>query len=333
MQSPVQPAWRVALLAGGDSEEREISLQSGEAVEAALRSRGHFVLHLDPAIVDLAGVDWRQFDVAFLVLHGRFGEDGQVQQILDDCGVPYTGSSAAASRLAFSKSAAKERFLQAGLPTPEYVLLHYADDFDRTRRQAETLGYPIAIKPDGQGSSIGVTILRSPHELAPALRRAFQFDSCAVMERAIPGTEWTVGLLDDRVLPAIEIETAREFFDFEAKYQAEDTRYRFVYTLPMSVVHEVERIASEACRAIGTRGIARVDLRVDTTGQPWLLEVNTIPGMTSHSLVPKAAARVGMEFAELCERAIESCLPQSPRAPHFATPTVMSKKPSVGGRA
>lgn len=333
MQSSAPSTWRIALLAGGDSEEREISLQSGAAVEAALQSRGHLVLHLDPAMIDLAGVDWRQFDVAFLALHGQFGEDGQAQQILEDSGIPYTGCSAAASRLAFSKSAAKERFLQSGLPTPEYVLLHYGDDFDRTRRQAESLGYPLAIKPDGQGSSIGVTIIRSPIELASALRRAFQFDSFAVMERAISGTEWTVGLLDERVLPAIEIETDHEFFDFEAKYEAEETRYRFDYSLPMPVVHEVERIAAEACRAIGTRGIARVDLRVDSAGQPWLLEVNTIPGMTSHSLVPKAAARVGIDFAELCERAISSCLPQSPRAPHFATPTVVAKKRQSGERA
>ena len=326
MSSSSPLSWRIALLAGGDSDEREISLQSGAAVEAALTARGHQVLHLDPGIVDLAGLDWRQFDVAFLALHGRFGEDGQVQQLLDSAGVPYTGSGAEASRLAFSKSAAKERFLEAGLPTPEYVLLHYSDDFDRTRQQADAIGYPLAIKPDGQGSSIGVTIVRRPAELALALRRAFQFDSCAVMERAIPGTEWTVGLLDDRILPAIEIETEREFFDFEAKYETEETRYRFNYSLSLLIVNEVERIAATACKAVGTRGIARVDLRVDAAGQPWLLEVNTIPGMTSHSLVPKAAERVGINFGELCERAIASCLPQPPRAPHFSGATVRSKQ-------
>ena len=160
---------RIAVLAGGDSDEREISLKSGAAVEAALSKAGHRVLHLDPAIVELSGIDWSQFDVAFIALHGRFGEDGQVQQLLDEANVRYTGSSAVASRMAFSKSAAKEKFLQSGVPTPPYTLIHYTDDLERVQREAMAIGYPLVVKPDTQGSSLGVSIVKSPEELSAAM--------------------------------------------------------------------------------------------------------------------------------------------------------------------
>jgi D-alanine-D-alanine ligase len=310
-------ALRVALLAGGDSEERAVSLHSGHAVHTALSSRGHLVIHLDPAIVDLFGVDWSQFDVAFLALHGRFGEDGQVQQLLDEAGVPYTGSDASASRLAFSKSAAKERFAQFGVPTPPYALIHYSDDAARTARAVESIGYPLVVKPDAQGSSLGVSIVGTPDELAAALQRCFEYDSFGVVERAILGTEWTVGLLDDLVLPPLQIVTTREFFDYEAKYHTDDTRYVFGDDWPKSNLNRFSEVAREACQALGITGLSRVDLRVDDTLQPWVLEVNTIPGMTDHSLVPKAAARAGIDFAELCDRAMHACLAARPRRPHL----------------
>lgn len=309
--------WRVAVLAGGDSDEREISLQSGDSVQQALSGRGHFAMHLDPSVVDLTGVDWRQFDVAFLALHGQFGEDGQVQQILEDAGIPYTGSDARASRLAFSKSAAKERFLQYGVPTPAYSLLHYTDDVSRVEKITAEIGYPQVIKPDCQGSSLGVSIVRSPSMVPAALKNCFQFDSFALVERAILGTEWTVGLLDDLVLPPIQIETDREFFDWKAKYEDDNTRYLFESSLPAKTVSAIAEAARNACQALGTRGMARVDLRVDEAQLPWVLEVNTIPGYTSHSLVPKAAARMGIEFGDLCERAIRSCLDHRLPAPHI----------------
>ncbi len=315
--SEAKQMWRVAVLAGGDSDEREISLLSGAAVQQALSEGGHFVLHLDPFVVDLAGVDWRQFDVAFLALHGQFGEDGQVQQILEDAGIPYTGSDATASRLAFSKSAAKERFLQFGVPTPEYSLLHYTDDASRVERITHEIGYPLVVKPDCQGSSLGVSIVRSATEVPAALKHCFEFDCFAVIERAILGTEWTVGLLDDMILPPILIETDREFFDWKAKYEDDNTRYLFESNLPTHVVTSIADAAQQACRALGTRGITRVDLRVDEAGQPWVLEINTIPGCTSHSLIPKAAARMGIEFGELCECAIRSCLNHRPPHPHI----------------
>ena len=322
MPAPTQ-SWRVTVLAGGDSDERVISLQSGAAVQQALVERGHSALHLDPGVVDLSGVDWRQFDVAFVALHGQFGEDGQVQKILDAAGIPYTGSDANASRLAFSKSAAKERFLQFGVPTPEYSLLHYTDDVSRIERITRDIGFPLVIKPDSQGSSLGVSIVHAAEGVPAALKHCFQFDSFALVERAVPGTEWTVGMLDELVLPPIQIETDREFYDWQAKYEDDTTRYLFESTLPNHAVTAIADAAQNACRALGTRGLSRVDLRVDDAQVPWVLEVNTIPGCTSHSLIPKAAARMGIEFGELCERAIWSCLNQRPPHPHILPRTTV----------
>lgn len=310
------PSWRIAVLAGGDSEERAVSLKSGAAVHAALASRGHRVLDLDPQYIDLHEIDWSQFDAAFIALHGRFGEDGQVQQILEQARMPYTGSPAAASRLAFSKSAAKERFQQFGVPTPHYTLIHFSDDLERIRKLAKNMGFPIVIKPDTQGSSIGVSIVEHPDHVERAVCNCFQFDSFGLIETAIPGTEWTVAVLDDQVLPAIHIETPNAWFDYQAKYHSEATQYRFDYAVPAATVRQIEAAGLAACRALGTRGLARVDLRLDPQGQPWVLEVNTIPGLTDHSLAPKAAAQAGIDFAELCERMIQASFDSGPPRPH-----------------
>ena len=298
---------RVAVLAGGDSDERSVSLKSGMAVAEALAQAGHRVLHLDPAIVELSGVDWSQFDVAFVALHGRFGEDGQVQQLLDEANVPYTGSSALASRLAFSKSAAKERFEQFGVPTPRYSLIHYNDDLQQISRKTAEIGYPLVVKPDTQGSSLGVSIVRTPDQLPKALKLCFQYDGFGVVETMIEGTEWTVGLIDLQTLPAIKIETDREFFDWQAKYEDDQTRYIFEADVPRTVIEKIELVAQNACIALGTSGLARVDLRLDSQNQPWVLEINTVPGFTDHSLLPKAAARMGIDFVTLCDRIVQSC--------------------------
>ena len=308
---------RIAVLAGGDSDEREISLKSGLAVEAALSQAGHRVLQLDPAIVELSGIDWSQFDVAFIALHGRFGEDGQVQQILDEAGVSYTGSGAAASRLAFSKSAAKERFTQFGVATPRYLLIHYTDDTERILRKAAALGYPLVVKPDAQGSSLGISIVRSPEQLPAALKLCFQFDGFGLLEAMVEGTEWTVGLIDSQTFPAIKIETDREFFDWQAKYDDAGTRYIFDPDVPAAIVENIESIARNAGIALGTSGLARVDLRLDARQNPWVLEVNTIPGFTDHSLIPKAAAYQGTDFATLCDQIVRSCRGMQPPAPHI----------------
>lgn len=315
-QKSSQYRWRVALLAGGDSDERVVSLQSGAAVQRALHSRGHRVMHLDPQLVDLHEIDWRAFDVAFIALHGRFGEDGQVQQILERASIPYTGSHAAASRLAFSKSAAKERFQQYGVPTPNYTLIHYTDDFDRLRRLAAGMGFPLVIKPDTQGSSIGVSLIERIEQVEKAATACFRYDSFGLMETAIPGTEWTVAVLDRQVFPAIEIETPHAWFDYVAKYHSDATRYRFDYSVAPAVVRQIESAGLAACEALGTRGLARVDLRLDEHGQPWVLEVNTVPGLTDHSLAPKAAARIGLDFADLCEQMILASLSGRVPRPH-----------------
>lgn len=312
-----QTCWRVAVLAGGDSDERTISLQSGAAVQAALTARGHLAVPLDPALVDLASIDWSPFDVAFLALHGRFGEDGQVQRMLEQAGIPYTGSDAVASQLAFSKSAAKERWLQCGVPTPPYVLLHYSDDMPRVERLVAEIGYPLVAKPDTQGSSLGVSWVQEPAELPAALRRCFDYDSFGLVERAIVGTEWTVGLLDELILPPLHIETSRPIFDYHAKYHDDATRYSFGEGWPGEVLQRLSDVAVAACRALGVKGLARVDVRLDTQHQPWVLEVNTIPGLTEHSLVPKAAAHAGIDFADLCERMLQACLAGRPPRPHL----------------
>lgn len=299
---------RVAVLCGGDSQEREISLQSGRAVADALREREHEVVCLDPALTPPEAAHFHDVDVAFLALHGRKGEDGEIQSTLDRMNVLYTGSGAEASRLAFSKSASKERLFQRGIPTPPYVLVHKFDDPKRTLESALRIGFPLIVKPDGQGSSLGVSLLKSADELPAALQHCFRFDDFGVLEQAVPGTEWTVSLLDDEPLPLIQIETPRAFFDFQAKYEDQATVYRFDFDVPSHVRSSIVDVGLQAAAAIDTRGLARVDVRLDERGRPWVLEINTIPGLTEHSLVPKAAAHAGISLGELCERSIKTCL-------------------------
>lgn len=299
---------RVAVLCGGDSHEREISLRSGRAVASALRERGHEVVCLDPALTPPEAAQFHDIDVAFLALHGRNGEDGEIQAILDRMNVLYTGSGAEASRLAFSKSASKERLFQRGVPTPPYVLVHESDDATRTIELALRIGFPLVVKPDAQGSSLGVSIVKAADELPEALRNCFRYDVFGLLEQAIPGTEWTLGLFDDEPLPLIQIETSRGFFDFAAKYEDDATVCRFDFAFPAHVVSSIIEAGLGAAKAVETKGLARVDIRLDERGRPWILEVNTIPGLTEHSLVPKAAARAGISLGELCERSIERCL-------------------------
>ena len=321
---------RIAVLVGGDSAERPVSLESGAAVAGALRGRGHRVTSIDPADTPLSQVAWREYDVAFLALHGRFGEDGQVQTLLEQFGVPYTGSGPAASELAFSKSASKERFAQCSVPTLPYVLFHASEDRERIAGHAASIGYPLVVKPDAEGSSLGVSIVREPAELAAALATCFEYGAFSVMEPYVAGSEWTVGLLDDLVLPVIRITTPRAFYDYQAKYHDDSTQYEFAPDLPAETIASIADAGRRAGEALGTRGIARVDLMLDGQQRPWVLEVNTIPGFTSHSLIPKAAAQVGISFPDLCERALRSCLSPAPhRAPNRSTPNAVQKPARV----
>jgi D-alanine-D-alanine ligase len=292
----------IVVLSGGWSAEREVSLASGRAVTEALRSRGHDVREVDPAEIDVPTYPWNGVDVAFIALHGTFGEDGTVQSLLDDLGVPYTGSGPEASRLAMSKSAAKLRFTAAGLPTPTYHTIHVMDAADVAAAKANELGYPLVVKPNGQGSSIGVAIAGDSTQLADALAASFRHDPLAILEKYIAGRELTVTIIDRRPLPIIEVRAARPFFDYEAKYHDDSTTYAFEIDVPADAIRQVEATAVAAAESLGTSGVVRVDLRLDADGRPWLLEINTIPGFTDHSLVPKAAAHAGINFAELCDQ-------------------------------
>lgn len=305
--TPLAPL-KIAVLAGGQSAERKISLQSGEAVATSLRQRGHTVTMVDPAVQPLEGFDWSRVDLAFLALHGTYGEDGVAQKVLEKLGVVFTGSSSEASRLAFSKSAAKERFIQHGVPTPSYMLIHESDPYERVAEHARRIGYPIVVKPNAQGSSIGVTIVRTEAELEAALSQCFYFESFGLLEKMIEGGEFTLGVIDFEPLPLIRIETNRGFFDYQAKYEDDATQYLFDYGVDQATLDLLTETGIAACRALGTRGVARTDICISETGKPFVLEVNTIPGMTDHSLVPKAAARIGLDMGQLCETIIERTL-------------------------
>ncbi|HUY92320.1 MAG TPA: D-alanine--D-alanine ligase [Pirellulales bacterium] len=292
---------RVALLAGGDSPERDVSLASGRQVAAALAKRGHIVAAFDPAEIRLSDICWGRYDICFIALHGGAGEDGRLQAELEELVVPYTGSGPLASRLAMSKSAAKRRFERRGVPTPPAVAFEASDSIDDVAERVAPLGYPLVVKPDGQGSSLGVGIARDESQLAALATDAGRYGSLLLAERWIDGREFTVAVLGRRALPLLEIAAPGGWFDYRAKYERNDVEYRFETGLPEATVAELESTAVGAAAALDTAGLVRVDLMLDKNGRPWVLELNTVPGLTSHSLAPKAAARAGIDFAALCE--------------------------------
>ena len=293
---------RIAVLYGGCSAEREVSLESGRTVADALTARGHAVQLIDPAVTNVAELDREQFDCAFIALHGTYGEDGQVQRELDALGVAYTGSNAEASIAAFHKWTAKQRFSDAGVPTP---LARFVAEPADVAAAADHIGYPLVVKPCSQGSSVGVTVVFDSKNLARAAEECFRHDTCGLVETAIVGEEWTVGLIDERCLPPIRITPARGFYDYQAKYSDNRTDYHVADDeTPGSLVVGLQTLARQACQSLGTSSITRVDFRVDESGQPWVLEVNTVPGFTSHSLIPKAAAAEGIALGELFESAL-----------------------------
>ncbi len=290
---------RVAVLLGGWSAEREISLRSGKEVMTALLERG-----VDAHAVD-AGRDVIQvlerggYDRVFIALHGRGGEDGVVQAGLELLGLPYTGSGVLGSALAMDKLRSKQVWRGAGLPTPAYMELRPDTRLDDV---VEALGLPLIVKPAREGSSIGMTRVTSTDALAAARDEAARFDSDILAECWITGEEYTVSLLGDQVLPAIRLETPRTFYDFAAKYEADDTRYHCPCGLEPDALEQLNSLAVEAFRTLGGSGWGRVDVMRDARGDFWLLEVNTIPGMTDHSLVPMAGAAAGLTFDELVWR-------------------------------
>lgn len=298
----------LVVLAGGDSAERDVSLRSGAAVAKALVVAGHSVQTVDPADGPLAERDWRGVDACVIALHGGAGEDGRVQQTLEDLRIPYTGSSPAASRLAMSKSQSKLRFADEGVPTTPFVLLGPEVSACEAADRVASLGYPLVVKPDNQGSSIGVAVVNRPAELAAALGEARRHDANCIAEPLIVGREFTVAVLGDRALPLIEVVSPERFFSYTAKYQSSLTEYRFDFELLPRQRVEVLHAAVAAARALGTAGLVRVDVMLSSAGEVWVLEVNTIPGMTVRSLAPLAARQAGLEMPELCDLLVRDCL-------------------------
>lgn len=293
---------KVAVLFGGRSAEREVSLNSGSRVLAALRRQGVDAHAFDPAerqLDDLAG-----FARAFIALHGRYGEDGTIQGALELMGIPYTGSGVMASALGMDKWRTKLLWQAAGLPVPPYLMLDDATDLAAVE---VALGLPLFVKPACEGSSIGITKVKRPGELAAARAEAARHDSLVIAERAILGGEYTVAILGNEALPIIKIEPSNEFYDYEAKYLRDDTAYRCPCGLTETRESELRQQALDAFRVLGGRGWGRVDFLLDQAataggGAAYFLEVNTSPGMTDHSLVPMAARAAGMSYDDLVVR-------------------------------
>ena len=294
---------KVAVLLGGRSAEREVSLKSGSMVLGALRSRGVDAHPFDPAERDIGALKIERFERAFIALHGRFGEDGTVQGILEWLGIPYTGSGVLASALAMDKLRTKRIWAAERLPTPKYELLGEDTNF---RIAARKLGLPIMVKPASEGSSIGMSKVRAAGKLPEAYRAAAKYDRIVIAEQFIDGIELTCGILGDQALPLIRLETPRDFYDYEAKYLADDTRYLLPCGLPAKKERELQELCLAAFRMLGCQGWGRVDLMLNKRGRPFLLEVNTAPGMTDHSLVPMAARAVGLSYEELCVKILEA---------------------------
>ncbi|REK15763.1 MAG: D-alanine--D-alanine ligase [Planctomycetota bacterium] len=299
---------RVAVLAGGESAEREVSLRSGTSVVESLAAAGHDVARVDPAHLPLGEANLPSFDACFIALHGGAGEDGSVQAELEMLGVPYTGSGAETCRLAMSKAASKRRFMAHGVPTPRYATIDEHDSLADVSRRAGRVGYPLVVKPDAQGSSIGVTVVYDSVELPQALAEAKTFGGPCLLERCVQGREFTVALLDDRPLPMIEIVTPEQVFSYDAKYHSSLTEYRFDFALSADARAQIERAAVAAGRALSTAGLSRVDLMLSQEGEVGVLEVNTVPGLTVRSLAPLAAARAGIDMPELCDLLVRRSL-------------------------
>ena len=302
------PTWtgkNVAVLYGGPSTEREVSLRTGKACADALVAKGY-----DVALVDVdrelpARLRERKIDVVFNALHGRWGEDGCVQGLLEAMGIPYTGSGVLASALGMEKTVSKAMFRSLGLSVIDYRVFP-ASRAGSIKASDLPFGIPCVVKPSGEGSSVGVHLVKDPTKLAAACADAATFKGDVIVERYVKGTEVNVAVLEGKALGAIEIEPANEFYDYAAKYTAGTTRYHYPARIPEAHVKRVMEAAEIAHRGLGCAGVTRVDFIVAGDGTPYILEINTLPGMTATSLVPKIAAGLGIPFPELCEQILES---------------------------
>jgi D-alanine-D-alanine ligase len=292
---------KVAVLLGGDSAEREISLMSGEAVHEALRNKG-----VDAHQVDAHGGlqgKLEGFDRVWIALHGRGGEDGFTQEFLDSMGLPYTGSGPSSSALCMDKLLTKSVFQAACIPTPKYA---EASNLSDCADLETSLGLPMMIKPALEGSSIGMSRVVKAEQIVPAFKKAIASRCDVLAEAWVGGPEYTASILQGELLPLICIETDAVFYDYEAKYKSNNTRYICPCDLSISQEHEYQLIAAKAFDAVGASGWGRVDFMLNELGEPMILEVNTVPGMTSHSLVPMAAKQAGIDFEMLVWRILET---------------------------
>jgi len=325
---------KIAVLFGGDSMERDVSIASAAQVVGALRSRGHQVVAYDSGRGRLEAADERRLftgkidsrppdqksvsslptvvsapdladvDLVFLAMHGGSGEDGTVQALLDLAGIPYTGSGKLGSALGWDKDVAKRLFVAAGVPTPDWLMAPISSS-----AAAQWLGFPLIVKPNGQGSTVGLTLVRTPPELDPAIELAGRFDSQVMLERFIDGRELTVGILDGEPLAVGEIiPSTGPIFDYAAKYQPGGAEEIFPAELTAEQTEKIQSLAVRVHRALKLDVYSRVDFRMDSDGRFWCLEVNTLPGLTEASLLPRAAAAVGISFPELCERICRGAL-------------------------
>lgn len=288
---------KVAVLFGGSSAERDVSLKSGSAVLAALLRQGVDAHAFDPAEKPLQALKTEGFDRAMIHLHGRGGEDGTLQGALELLGVPYTGPGVMASSIGMDKLRTKLVWKALGLPVPDFEVLDDHSDFAAVEAR---LGLPLFVKPACEGSSIGVTKVKAAGELQAAYQEARRFDDVVLAERNIGGGEYTAAVLNGQVLPFVKIEPATEFYDFEAKYNRDDTVYRCPADIPEAMAERIAEMVKKAFWALGGRGWGRIDFLMDEAGNPYLLEANTSPGMTDHSLVPMAARVAGISFDALC---------------------------------
>ena len=294
---------KVAVLMGGKSAEREISLMSGGGVLKALRSKGVDAHEFDPSKRDLADLRREGFARCFIALHGRGGEDGTLQGGLECLGIPYTGSGVLGSAIAMDKWRTKMIWLANGLPTPRYRMLSAHDDWDAVARD---LGLPLIVKPANEGSTLGLTKVTDAAQLPAAYELAAKkFHDMALAEQFIDGPEFTASILGETALPLIRIEAPQGNYDYQNKYFTDDTKYHCPCGLPAAEEQALQALAVRAFRLVGCTGWGRVDLMLDRSGKPSLLEVNTSPGMTGHSLVPMAARQIGISYEDLCVKVLE----------------------------
>jgi D-alanine-D-alanine ligase len=300
---------KVTVLFGGPSAERSVSLRSGRAVIDGLRSMGHEVFESDISPADLRGLD-HAADVIFPVLHGHFGESGELQEILEQRGLPFVGSGSAASKLGMNKLATKKAWESAGLPTPKYQVV--TDAAEKLK-----IDGPCVVKAISSGSSIDVYVCKQSDDLAAKVKDAIEQvvsrHGRALVEQFIAGPELTVGLLEEQPLAPIRIVPKRDFFDFDAKYKADDTEHRFDTGLPENVVEQCRELARRANDVVGAVDLARIDIMLDAANQPYLLEINTLPGFTSKSLLPEAAGHGGIDFGPLVDRLARRAQARGPR--------------------